>query len=516
VLFAAGCTLLLWPLLLVDMPPLLDYPNHLARAFILAQGDRDPMLAAMYAARWAIIPNLAMDAILPPLIRIMPVHIAGRLLIGFALLLPVVGAVLYSRALFGRFSLWCLGTSLATANGLFLLGFMNFQISLGLAPLCAAAWLHWRERYPVCVAAFGALAAAALFFSHLMGLLFFALLIGCHEIDRLLGLLDRRRVARAFRGLLSVLPAAAVAVGLYAASSFGGEAMDVAWGPLNQRLVRALPFFGYDLVSDLACSALVLAVLGWLVWQRRLRVPRSSVVVLGILAALALMAPVAFKGTGYVHARFAVMLAIMLFAGVRPVGLSRRSAWLVGAAVAAIFAIRQVETASVWHAHAHDLADLRRATAGIPPGSRVLTAIVDIDEAADGRFGFIGRRMLSDGTRIDGHITALLVIERRAFWPFLFANTSQQPLRMLEPYLTIGMRTLSIPNLRQLAAHGPDEPFGGPFPIGGHWDCCYDYVLLMPAAAHPGFADARLEPLVRSDFADLFRVRSAAAIASLP
>ncbi len=516
-LLAAGCAVLLFPLMLVDVPPLLDYPNHLARAFILAQGDRDPLLASMWGAHWAIIPNLAMDAILPPLIRVLPVHVAGRLMVAFALLLPVAGGVLYSRALFGRHSFWSLGICLATANGLFLLGFLNFQISIGLAPVCAAAWLQWRERYPVRIAAFGAVAAAALFFSHLMGLLFFALLIGCHEADRMAAMLrDRRLSIPACRRVLILLPAAAVAAGLYAASSFGSEANDLAWGPLDQRLIRALPFFGYDLTADLACSALVLGVLAVLAWQRRLRVPRSSLMLLAILAALAALAPVAFKGTGYVHARFAVMLALMLFAAVRPVGLPRRSAWLVGAALAGIFVVRQAETAMVWHGHAFDLAELRRVTAAMPPGSRVLTTVVDVDEAADGRFGFISRRMLSDGTRIDGHITALLVIERRAFWPFLFANGSQQPLRMLEPYLTIGKRTMSIPNLRQLAAGRPDEPFGGPFPIGGHWGCCYDYVLLMPAAAHPGFADPRLEAVARSDFVDLFRVRSPDSMASLP
>jgi len=516
-LLVAGCALLLWPLMLVDMPPLLDYPNHLARAFILAQGDRDPVLAEMYAARWAIIPNLAMDAILPPLIRVLPVHVAGRLVIALALLLPVAGGILYSRALFGRCSLWSLGICLATANGLFLLGFMNFQLSVGLALVCAAAWLHWRERYPAAVAAFGALAAGALFLGHLMGLLFFALLVGCHDAARLFELRrDRQLAMQAVGRVLVLMPAAAVAIGLYSASPFGAEATQIAWGPLDQRLVRALPFFGYDLAADLACTALVLGVLAVLLWQRRLRVPRSSAILLAILAFLAVFAPLEFKGTGYVHARFAVMLSFMLFAAVRPVGLSRRAAWPIAAALAAIFLIRQAETAMVWHAHAQELAELRRVTASMPPGSRVLTAAVDMDEATEGRFGFLGRQLLSDRTRIDGHVAALLVIERRAFWPFLFANVSQQPLRLREPYLTIGQQTVGIPNLRQLTASAPDEPEGGPFPIAGHWACCYDYVLVVPAAAHPGFTDPELEPVARSDFADLFRVRATDSVASLP
>jgi hypothetical protein len=38
---AALCLLLLAPLLLADVPPILDYPNHPARLFILAQAGQD-------------------------------------------------------------------------------------------------------------------------------------------------------------------------------------------------------------------------------------------------------------------------------------------------------------------------------------------------------------------------------------------------------------------------------------------------------------------------------------------
>jgi hypothetical protein len=516
-LLGSGCALLLFPLMLVDVPPLLDYPNHLARAFILAQGDDDPLLASMYGPRWAIIPNLATDVILPPLILALPVHIAGRLLIGFAMLLPVAGGVLFSRALFGRHTVWALGTCLVTANGLFLLGFINFQIGIGLAPICAAVWLHWRERRPILLAAFGAVAAGALFFSHLMGLLFFGLMIGCYEWDYLAKTRrDHHLAVHACRRMLVLLPATGVSVGLYWASSFGTEASAIVWGSLDQRLIRALPFFGYDLAVDLASTALIVSVLVMLVWQGKLLVPRSSVFLLAMLTALAMLAPLGFKGTGYVHARFAVMLAIMLFAAIRPVDLSRKAAWLIGGTLTSIFVVQEVQTVIVWHGHAHDIAELRRVTASVQPGSRILTTAIDIDEASIGRRGFLSRQMLADGTRLDGHVAALLVIERRAFWPFLFANAAQQPLQMREPYLAIGERTVSIPNLRQLRALAPDGARGGPFPIAGQWPFYYDYVLLVPAGAHPGFTDPTLEPVARSDYADLFRVRPAASLASLP
>src|SRR5450432_1539959 len=87
------CAVLLSPLLLVEVPPLLDYPNHLARLYVLAFGQHDPVLATMYVAHWAIIPNLAIDLIMPPVLHLLPVHVAGRLMLALVLLLPVLGTV---------------------------------------------------------------------------------------------------------------------------------------------------------------------------------------------------------------------------------------------------------------------------------------------------------------------------------------------------------------------------------------------------------------------------------------
>src|SRR5690348_18454188 len=106
VMAAAIVALILWPFLLVDVPPIQDYPNHLARLFVLADRSQDPILAAMYEPRWRIIPNLAIDIIGPPLLDLLPVHVAGRILLAAALLLPLVGVIVYARAAFAAWSAW--------------------------------------------------------------------------------------------------------------------------------------------------------------------------------------------------------------------------------------------------------------------------------------------------------------------------------------------------------------------------------------------------------------------------
>ena len=52
---------LLAPLLITEVPPLLDYPNDLARFVLLAAARDDPVLGPIFMPHWAIIPNLAAD-----------------------------------------------------------------------------------------------------------------------------------------------------------------------------------------------------------------------------------------------------------------------------------------------------------------------------------------------------------------------------------------------------------------------------------------------------------------------
>src|SRR4029077_3424779 len=131
---------------------------------------------------WGIIPNLGLDLTVPPLQRVLPVHLVGRAVVGVALLLPVIGALVYHRTLSRRLSYWPLCSGLFVYNGALLRGFLNFIISVGLAMLLGAAWIAWRERRPSLAIAIASAGAVALFFCHLTGLLFFAILIGGYEL----------------------------------------------------------------------------------------------------------------------------------------------------------------------------------------------------------------------------------------------------------------------------------------------------------------------------------------------
>jgi hypothetical protein len=198
-------TALIFPLFLTEIPPVVDYPNHLARAYLLAFGKADPVLAKMFDPRWGIIPNLASDILLPPILHLVPLYSAGKIVLAISLLLPLLGGWTYSYCLFGRWSFWSLGAVFVAFNLTFLLGFLNFQIGMGMAFFMAAAWVRWRERRPAVALAAMAAGAIAVFFCHLIGLALLMVLVGVHELDWLLGTTAGERRAQILRRLAALV-----------------------------------------------------------------------------------------------------------------------------------------------------------------------------------------------------------------------------------------------------------------------------------------------------------------------
>jgi hypothetical protein len=497
---AALCAILVAPMALVDVPPLLDYPNHLARAVVLTFGGDDPVLSRMYAAHWAIIPNLGTDLVLPPLLHVLPIHLAGRVVVGCAILLPVIGTIAYSRATFGTRSVWPLASGLVAYNATLLLGFVNFVAAIGIALLLAAAWITWRDRAPRRAVAVGIAGTVALFFCHLMGLVFFYALIAGYELAWICAHRTERPAILA--RLAALVPLVAVPLGLYLLSPLALLPADTEFPSLADKARHlAFPFVNYVLPLDVATACAVGAFLLACVAKGRCRITPGSGLALLVIAGLYLATPSAFKGTFFFDIRFVIMLGFLLFGAVLPTGLPHAAAFAAGTVFTLLFAVRMAVVALAWHGHRHNVADMRAVIATVAPGARVFVASVSPEETPDYWRNGPPSRRLSNGIRTDEHLPALLLIERRAYWPFLFDNPSQQPVETLSPY-------------RDLAARAGSMPDHGALVVPGKVDLCgYDYLLLLEAGAEPDlphFATDRLALVARSDIAALFRVRPSA------
>jgi len=470
--------LLLAPLLLVDVPPLLDYPNHLARLYLLAHGANEPGLAPLFTPHWAIIPNLAIDLVGPPLLRLLPVHVAGRLILAALLLLPFAGVIALNRALFGRVQPWALASALVIPSGAFLLGFLNFIAGTGAALLLAAFWIAHRPRHPRATLLLAGLASIALFFCHLMGSVFALILILTHE-------------ARSPRTYLATTPLILIPALLYLSAPLNTLPAAAEYLPLAQKLAQLLtPFTAYNLPLDILTAAAVALFLLACALTRRLDTPPGIRLALLACAALYAAAPYAFKGTQSLDSRFLAMFALIVFAGTRPHTIPAPIP--LATAFIALFLARTTLLATAWHLHNTDLANLRTAIAPLTQTDKTYLASVSPAEAPAYWSTAPLPRRLSNTIRTDTHLPALILIERHAFWPLLFDDPTQQPILLTPPYQSLADQNGGL--VDHLALR--------PATL-----CGYTHLLLLTAAADPGFSRPYLAPITTTETAALFRIR---------
>jgi hypothetical protein len=452
----AVCVVLLAPLTLAEVPPLLDYPNHLARLFVLAFVADDPVLTRFYVTHWGIIPNLGLDLTIPPLLRIFPIHLVGRAVVGVALLLPVFGAIAYHRALTRRQSYWPLASVLFVYNAALLRGFLNFVISLGLAMLFGAVWVRWRDSRPLSAIVIAGIGAIALFFCHLTGLLFFAILIGGYELA--LQSANSWSLAWTWRRVIAVGVVFAAPVLLYMMSDLGQMQGDAVFRSVTDKAGAALtPALNYFWPLDMATAVLCVAVPALCVMKRWCEIPFQAASALAVTVILFLGLPTAFKGTFDLDTRFIVMAAFLASAALVPVVPFNRPMRIIFIGFLALFGVRMAVLATVWDVQAANVAAFRSVIETVHPGDVVLTVRRRREHEFDIWSSIATPRYLSDGTVIDAHLPALLLIEHRAWWPFLFDNRSQQPIRKREPYRALAELINSTPDPVALMTNdGPD------------------------------------------------------------
>src|SRR5207249_7882872 len=146
-LWALCVIVTLSPLLWVRIPPLVDYPNHLARMWILVHRTEIHELAANYAIHWRILPELGMDLVVSALAWVLPVAEAGRVFVALTMLVLVAGTMSLHRVLYGRLSAWPICSVLFVYNAALFWGFLNCLFATGIYLFAFSGWIatrHWR------------------------------------------------------------------------------------------------------------------------------------------------------------------------------------------------------------------------------------------------------------------------------------------------------------------------------------------------------------------------------------
>lgn len=522
IILALGTLVL--PVALTHMPPLLDYPNHLARIWLLAGGADHAPLDAMYATDWSgASTNIGIDLMAVTLGRLIGGFTLAPLLLAAAVLLPPLGAVLLNRTIFGGWHWWQAGFAVLAWNSTLLAGFLNFQIGLGLALIGASL-------DPAIIRSAGAFRAMPLrmglaavmlvvhpFAAGFYGVLLAGLAFGGGPVLRNPAVPFWHRAWRAIgTAALSVgLPVACflLLVPMLPGSHAPAGVYDAWIGfSLSNKLATVLTGFAtYDLRFDVL--AMLLLVLASRITAANPALQRHAGLLLASLGlvALALLCPSTLGGTAFVDWRFPVMAILTVAAAVRPAVRTRHATQVMAVALMLLAAGRTSWITFVWHERQADSAAVEQVLAFVPPGTAVLPIEHDERPGLNSPIG----RMLAVGLPTQWHLPSLAVPLRHAFIPTLFAAPGKQPLRVLPPWTDVSVMEGMAAPTRYLRAFEPTLHAAYQIGFMAHWRERFDYVLVINAQEPDDDDEAslpELELLADRGFARIYRiVRTAVA-----
>lgn len=410
--------LLVAPVLLPGHPPLVDYPNHLARMVIAFAPSE--ALAEHYVFAWRNMSNLGLEIAMAGLVQLLPVETAMQVFVALTALATLGGALALAAALHGRVPLAAGMAALFVWGGALQFGFLSYCLGIAVALWTLAGWiaLDRRRGWQLTL---GFAAAVALYYIHILALGAYALLVAGLEIDRLL----RGRGAGLGRALVSALQFAAPAA-LFLAGRQGGGAAEIHFAGPRTKLIALQRLF-WD--EGPALSLLALALLAVLVALALRR--GQSPVAPRMLPGLALLAlAVAVFPAGIILGgtpnwaldwRYLTPLALAGAAALRDPPAGRAGLVLLAAAVLALTAGRTgVMAAGSWRAGAAQEREIRACFAALPEGARMAALPLPMS------------RQIFNWPQSPPpvlHLPAFAVVDRAAFVPSLFAYSDQQPLR---------------------------------------------------------------------------------------
>ncbi|KAB0265389.1 hypothetical protein [Microvirga brassicacearum] len=458
--------LIILPLIYTLVPPLQDYPNHLARMFALSSLPGNETLGHFYQVDWAAIPNLIMDIVVPPLVPFFGVYMAGRIFIGLTLLLMLLGPMALQRALYGRWSAWPLIGGLFLYNGFLFVGLMNYLFGVGVAVFGLSAWIGLSRRSPV-LRAFVSLAfCAVLYTCHLSALGLYGLSIASFEAWRLWN--EKR-----WRS--SVLAVSAATLGmpflpflyLLVTSPTWRLSHDISWQAQGKLEGLTMMVSVYSDLTDIPLLLMIATALWFGIHRKLIRIHPAGIVVAVVLSLAFLAMPRVAFGSWMADQRLVVGIFFMTlgFVSVDLRKLETNHAFFAICLVSVAF--RVVDVSVNWSAISQPLLELRNSIRTMPPGSRLLVAAADETDAAVAIEAALA------------HAPNLAVIERSALVSRLFVVPGKQILQAREGAREhVDNEDGDTPSISRILASSDGPAASGPA-YWDNWQETYDYLIVL-------------------------------------
>ncbi|WP_371423145.1 hypothetical protein [Tardiphaga sp.] len=493
VVFALLTAASLLPTVLTPIPAMVDYPNHLARMYLLAENGK-PGANPYYEVHWALYPNLGMDLLIPQMARWVGVENATRLFLLCSQLLIIGGALTLERVAKGRTQMGGFAALLFLYCLPFSWGFLNFEFGLGVSLWGVAAYLTVIERSLFTRFVVNAIFVGALFAVHFFSLGIYGAAIGFYELWRA----HRQKASyhvTALRLMLLAVPVALLLVVMRAtAGSVGSEGTEWLFQYKPIWLFRIMN--GYNLTVSAACVLVLLVSLYLALKRDVLTIEPVGIWLAAGFALLYLVIPSKLLGTSFADLRI-IPAAAMIVAAFCSFSLPSRR-WVAAALllVTGVILANLATVFAVWLSYRADYTTLIESFHRIDRGARVLTGTSGDGE--DPPFRDLTQYPMA-------YAPTLAVHYANAFVPNLFTEVGKQPIRPIA-----GMQRLAIPyggpvpiRLLSAVAAGRTATDFPPFIQTWHRDFDYLYVL-GPASANP--LPDRLQEVDRSARFVLYKI----------
>ena len=412
-LFIALTSLSLIPFWTVRYPLICDYPNHLARWFVLHHWQ-DPLyhFSAFYQPVWGPLPYISSELLAVGLLHFLPVDIVGRCILSLCIVSVSFAGLLFLRKACPENSSLALFGILIAFNPLFLLGSMSYELSIAFCLLTVSLWISYCSSRKVSAALWVVLALLLTYLTHLMGILTAGLVMGVYALFQQ----SRWKTL----GVLAILSSPTLALMGYNLRDGGGAAAGrfvfadiTAWDKFRN-LVFPVRLFT-SRILDVVVLALIATLLILLVRaQQRIIIRPVWVAACAPLLLIYLIAPPQWGNGGWADCR--VMMFLFFFA--LPAFRFPRIPRYLLILLAAVVAIRVATVERLFIVQQPKVQQLTEAFEAIPRDAKVLqVGEVDVGE------GLLAGRG-STYTMLYG------VIQRGFLASQLYHNPGVQPIRL--------------------------------------------------------------------------------------
>jgi hypothetical protein len=445
------------PILAMSVPWFCDLYFHMARMAIL-ENPHAAYIADWYRPDWRLVPNLAMDLLVPTLGKAIGTAAATRIFVALTFVLTLTGTLALHHAIHRKLTWFPLVACLFIYNWVTFLGFANVLFGNALLLWALALWFHARARTVPFRVVLGAVCAVILYTCHLFALGLYALVIASAEVARLR---ESRLRAREIGGSLAVTVAPfLIPLGLLLSSRTAEASTPGLDYVLAAKLFALLtPFITVDIPVDLAVAAGTGALLYLLVRERALVVARELRFALVALPVLVIAIPTSFFGTDLADFR---LPALGIFIAVAACRFGEQSGrWLqrgVLAGAAALFAVRMTAIAIDFAVAEPEVTAITQQFRAMKPGAVLFTGtfehrsfLVDLFAKPENWLAPWQRRNVVPFR----HIGTMALLYQPVLVPETTMIDGQQPVAMLAPYRALKALQSQEHVARALA--GPDD-----------------------------------------------------------